>query len=119
MNSEVFRRDEIWFVAKGNAQNSKLYSLVEFKNEKGESVRKDAKFDKQYLEGKYGADPYLRRIIDWGGGSECLKKPECRKKPSRLDWKKKRRQEYLEMKQYRYYIFCEGQQTEPNYFLEV
>ena len=66
MNSEVFRRDEIWFVAKGNAQNTKLYSLVEFKNEKGESVRKDAKFDKQYLEGKYGADPYLRRIIDWG-----------------------------------------------------
>lgn len=66
MNNEVFRRDEIWFVAKGNAQNSKLYSLVEFKNEKGDSVRKDAKFDKQYLEGKYGADPYLRRIIDWG-----------------------------------------------------
>lgn len=66
MNSEVFRRDEIWFVAKGNSQNSQLYSLVEFKNEKGESVRKDAKFDKQYLEGKYGADPYLKRIIDWG-----------------------------------------------------
>lgn len=61
MNSEVFRRDEIWFVAKGNRQNSKLYSLVEFKNDKGESVRKDAKFDKQYLEGKYGADPYLRK----------------------------------------------------------
>lgn len=66
MNSKVFRRDEIWFVAKGNRQNSKLYSLVEFKNKKGESVRKDAKFDKQYLEGKYGADPYLRKIIDWG-----------------------------------------------------
>ena len=66
MNSEVFRRDEIWFVAKGNKENSKLYSLVEFKNDKGESVRKDAKFDKQYLEGKYGADPYLRKIIDWG-----------------------------------------------------
>ena len=66
MNSEVFRRDEIWFVAKGKCQNSKLYSLVEFKNKKGESVRKDAKFDKQYLEGKYGADPYLKRIIDWG-----------------------------------------------------
>ena len=66
MNSEVFRRDEIWFVAKGKCQNSKLYSLVEFKNENGESVRKDAKFDKQYLEGKYGADPYLKKIIDWG-----------------------------------------------------
>lgn len=65
MNSEVFRRDEIWFVAKGAQQNSKLYSLVEFKNKNGESVRKDAKFDKQYLEGKYGADPYLKKIIDW------------------------------------------------------
>ncbi len=65
MNSEVFRRDEIWFVAKGNEQNSQLYSLVDFKDEEGKSVRKDAKFDKQYLEGKYGADPYLKRIIDW------------------------------------------------------
>lgn len=65
MNSEVFRRDEIWFVAKGKKENSKLYSLVEFKNEKGKSVRKDAKFDKQYMEGKYGADPYLKKIIDW------------------------------------------------------
>jgi len=65
MNNEVFRRDEIWFVAKGRGQNSGLYSLVEFKNGKGESVRKDAKYDKQYLEGKYGADPYLKKIIDW------------------------------------------------------
>ena len=31
-------------------------------------------------------------------------------------WKKKRRQEYLEKKEHRYYIFCEGQQTEPLYF---
>ena len=66
MNNEVFRRDEIWFVAKGNEQNSQLYSLVEFKNEKGTAVRKDAKYDKQYLEGKYGADPYLKKIINWG-----------------------------------------------------
>ncbi|MBD5454174.1 MAG: ATP-binding protein [Lachnospiraceae bacterium] len=65
MNNDVFRRDEIWFVAKGKDQNSKLYSLVEFKNKKGESVRMDAKYDKQYLEGKYGADPYLKTIIDW------------------------------------------------------
>lgn len=65
MNNEVFRRDEIWFVAKGREQNSQLYSLVEFKNSEGGAVRKDARFDKQYLEGKYGADPYLMRIIDW------------------------------------------------------
>ena len=65
MNNDIFRRDEIWFVAKGRDQNSKLYSLVEFKNSKGKSVRMDAKYDKQYLEGKYGADPYLKKIIDW------------------------------------------------------
>lgn len=38
------------------------------------------------------------------------------KKARMEQWKKKRRQEYMEMKQYRYYIFCEGQQTEPLYF---
>ena len=31
-------------------------------------------------------------------------------------WKKKCRKEYLEKKEFRYYIFCEGQQTEPSYF---
>jgi len=58
MNSEFFRRDEIWFAAKTEEEAAKLYSLVEF-------ARKDARFDKQYLEGKYGADPYLQRIINW------------------------------------------------------
>ena len=29
------------------------------------------------------------------------------------NWKKKRRQEYLEKKEFCYYIFCEGQATEP------
>ena len=31
-------------------------------------------------------------------------------------WKKTRRKEYLETKEYRYYIFCEGAQMEPKYF---
>ncbi len=38
------------------------------------------------------------------------------KKAGIQKWKKQRCKEYLEMKQYRYYIFCEGQQTEPMYF---
>lgn len=44
------------------------------------------------------------------------KKARMKEKSSKVDWKKKRRQEYLEKKEYRYYIFCEGQQTEPQYF---
>lgn len=65
MKKEVFRRDEIWFVAKDKEQSSKLYSLVEFKDQDGNSVRKDATFDKQYLEGRYGADPYLQCCLNW------------------------------------------------------
>lgn len=66
MNSETFRRDEIWFIAKGEDKGANLYSLVEFKSDDGRTERKDLRYDKRYLEGKYGADPYLRKIIDWG-----------------------------------------------------
>ncbi len=46
---------------KTSRKNSKLYSLVEFKDEKGVSIRKDAKFNKQYLEGRYGV--FMIRIV--------------------------------------------------------
>lgn len=32
------------------------------------------------------------------------------------NWRKERRIGYLEKKEYQYYIFCEGEKTEPNYF---
>lgn len=64
MDSAIFRRDEIWFAAKGSEQNSMLYSLVEIKTD-GTPERKDGKYSKRYLEGKYGADPYFKRIINW------------------------------------------------------
>ena len=38
------------------------------------------------------------------------------RKRSKDDWRKKRRQEYLETREYRYYIFTEGIQTEPLHF---
>lgn len=65
MKSTIFRRDEIWFAALNQYEASNLYSLVEFKKENGEKVRKDETFDKQYIEGRYGADPYFRTILDW------------------------------------------------------
>ena len=39
--------------------------MLYVENKNGQTIRKDARYDKQYLEGKYGADPYLKRIIDW------------------------------------------------------
>ncbi len=38
------------------------------------------------------------------------------KKIKTTQWRKQRRKEYLEKKEYRYFIFCEGEQTEPLYF---
>ena len=65
MTKENFRRDEIWFVCKNEEQYSHMYSLVEIRTEDGRVVRKDASYNKQYLEGRYGADPYFNRIRNW------------------------------------------------------
>ena len=64
MNQETFRRDEIWFVAKGIDGGCNMYSLSDFKRMDGKAC-KEEKYSKRYLEGRYGADPYLRRIIQW------------------------------------------------------
>lgn len=49
----IFRRDQIWFVEKDRYGVSHLYSLAEFK------VRNDASFEKNYIEGRYGAIPFV------------------------------------------------------------
>ena len=66
MIPEVYRRDEIWFCALNPENASKLYSLIAFRKENGQPPRKDETYGKQYLEGRYGADPYICRILDWG-----------------------------------------------------
>lgn len=68
MTPEVFRRDEIWFCALNANNASNLYALIAFKEESGKPPRKDAIYGKRYLEGKYGADPYIRKGLDWGAG---------------------------------------------------
>lgn len=65
MNSKNFRRDEIWFTAKGIDSSTTLYSLVDFVDETGEKTRNDEKYSKRYLEGRYGADPIIRRLLNW------------------------------------------------------
>lgn len=65
MNSQVFRRDEIWFACKNECKESEIYSLYEIRDENGEHIRANASFSKQYLAGKYGADPYLDKMLNW------------------------------------------------------
>ena len=75
LNKETFRRDQIWFVEKNQFGSSELYSLADFKTDK---VRNKSAFDKNYLEGKYGAIPYFdidEKLIDimYGNTGEATK----------------------------------------------
>ena len=65
MIPEVFRRDEIWFCALDGESSSVLYPLVSFKKPNGSKTRNDEAYGKRYLEGHYGADPYLKQILTW------------------------------------------------------
>ena len=58
--NELLRRDEIWLVDKNKNGASELYSLVEFKDEEGNKIRRDEALAKKYLTGSYGAIPALK-----------------------------------------------------------
>ena len=68
LKNTVFRRDEIWFAAENEYHESEIYSLHEIRGEDNDRIKNTAAYDKQYLEGRYGADPYLSNIL--GGGFE-------------------------------------------------
>ncbi len=53
LGASLLRRDQIWFMEKDRYGATKLYSLAEMKE------RKDAQFLKRYIEGRYGAVPYI------------------------------------------------------------
>ena len=60
LKKDYFRRDQIWFTEKNEYGETDLYSLIEYKEM---HVRKDAAFDKNYLNGKYGAIPFLGNVL--------------------------------------------------------
>ena len=63
MKNNVFRRDEIWFAYENDAHESSIYSLYDIRDENNKHINSTASYDKQYLEGRYGADPYLQNIL--------------------------------------------------------
>lgn len=56
-----YRRDQIYFVEKNKYGASEMYSLVEYKEE-GKTIRKDRSFEKDYIEGRYGAIPLIGNL---------------------------------------------------------
>ena len=55
-----FRRDQIWFTEKDKTESTDLYSLVEFKSPDGTKIRNDRSLEKDYINGRYGAIPYIK-----------------------------------------------------------
>ena len=56
LDSDLLRRDEVWFVEKGPKQASTLSSLSEFK------IRNDLKLERGYLHGRFGAIPFVQGL---------------------------------------------------------
>lgn len=55
-----FRRDQIYFLEKDKFEASDLYSLIEYKEEgSSKKIRKDRSFEKDYINGRYGAIPFI------------------------------------------------------------
>lgn len=57
LKPQIFKRDQIWFTEKDKYGSTTLYSILEIKG-----VRATDDFEKQYLQGKYGAVPYLGKF---------------------------------------------------------
>ncbi len=53
LNKDILRRDQIWFIEKDKNQATQVYSLSEF------SPRKHEALEKGYLQGRYGALPFI------------------------------------------------------------
>jgi len=56
--SDIFRRDQIWFIEKDRYGASSLTSLLEYK------VRKEDSFEKDYIKGRYGALPIISILLE-------------------------------------------------------
>jgi uncharacterized protein len=67
LDLNLLRRDEIWFVEKDKEGASKMYSLEQFK------PRHDKEIRKAYLQGRFGAIPFVSNVKDLGWLKELSK----------------------------------------------
>lgn len=56
LDQDLLRRDEIWFAEKNQLAMTQLYSLTDF------PVRQDQPLRKHYLQGRFGAVPFLGNV---------------------------------------------------------
>lgn len=56
LDTDIFRRDQVWFVEKDSSQASRLYPLSDFSPRNGEAL------ERGYLHGRYGALPFIGEL---------------------------------------------------------
>lgn len=57
LDNDLLRRDQIYFAEKNQRGETSIYSLNEIKG-----VRNDSSLEKDYIKGKYGANPFIRNL---------------------------------------------------------
>lgn len=60
LSQRILRRDQIWFVEKDKDRSTHLYTLADF------SPRENEAIEKGYLNGRYGAIPFLSKLDFYG-----------------------------------------------------
>jgi AAA15 family ATPase/GTPase len=58
MDARLLRRDQVWITEKDRFGATRLYSIAEYRTEKGKARNKEA-IETNYIEGKYGGVPFL------------------------------------------------------------
>lgn len=56
LDTDLVRRDQVWFVEKDKEQASRLYPLLEYQ------PRKEEALERGYLKGRYGAVPKVGKL---------------------------------------------------------
>jgi AAA15 family ATPase/GTPase len=61
LGAKLLRRDQIWITEKNKYGATRLYSVAEFKTERGKARNTEA-IETNYIDGKYGGTPFLGEL---------------------------------------------------------
>lgn len=64
LSAGLLRRDQIWFTEKDPQERTDLYCMMQLKLPDGTTPRRDGNMERNYIQGRYGAIPYIKPYND-------------------------------------------------------
>lgn len=64
LSKKILRRDQVIFVEKDTKAKTRITPMMSIKMENGAKPRTDSNYEKNYLEGRYGAIPYYKNDFE-------------------------------------------------------